>query len=527
MPEARHGACMVSTGCSIFVLGGRAGPGDHGRPLTTMFRLEKADLFSDFQTGVWKQCASMKHSRSSFGCLAFKGVVFAVGGLTGIKVVDSVELYDPSQNSWTAGPRLNHARAHLNISVYQDRFIQAIGGQDADGKSVTTAEIWDLEMVEPCWKVVDFPLCFSGDKPCFVSVGVWWPMDGEFSYDIERSEEQLSPREIWNIEARKTIEYNPYREQEMKGTLPMLSFDRGMSPSSSPRNATIKSPQSLRRSNDESFRLTQGANEENVTPADEVEFAESCFSPLPYKPVDISSGFRTPEEVRQHKMFDFMTPISAVRIPEMPGDISPDPLTTSLPSDPSILLAANKAFMLAQAPFVDHESASVASCQSSETPILYPDSTPRGMHGGTFSFERGNFVGAEQRLFASSDSSSDGLSPVMLTDGQSSTDNMFPSRSSLSGYALTLDDRTKLLLRDMLDGIDDPSPEVVHALQCLNATSKSSSSRGPALFAYAKPCCGKLCVFSDKKALRKSWDLDQVVRAKPMKADPMQWLSEG
>ena len=525
MPEARHGACMVSTGSSIFALGGRAGPGDHGRPLTTMFRLEKTDIFSDFQTGVWKQCASMKHSRSSFGSLAFKGVVFAVGGLTGIKVVDSVELYDPSQDTWTAGPRLNHARAHLNISVYQDRFIQAVGGQDAEGRSVTTAEIWDLEMVEPCWKVVDFPLCFSGDKTCFVSVGVWWPVDGEFSYDIERSEEQLSPREIWNIEARKTIEYNPYRDQEMKGSLPTLPFDKGISPLSSPRNASVKSPQSLRRSNEESsFRQTQGANEENVTPADEVEFAESCFSPLPNKPVDISSGFRTPEEVRQHKMFDFMTPISAVRMPEMPGDISPDPLATSLPSDPSVLLAANKTFMLAQAPFIDHESV------SSETPVLYPDSTPRGMHGGTFSFERGHFVGSEQRLFASSDSSSDGLSPVMLTDGQSSTDNVFPSRSSLSGYGLTLNESTKLLLRDILDGIDDPCPEVVHALQCLNATSKSSSSPEPrqaTMFAYVRPCCGKVRLFRDKTELHKSWNLAQVIRPRPMNADPMDWLSEG
>ncbi|XP_066282614.1 kelch-like protein 24 [Branchiostoma lanceolatum] len=81
--------------------------------------------------------ASMNSERHYNKLAVLHGKVYAIGGLINGSALSSVEVYDGSQNKWTAGvplpqPRYEHAVAVLDSRIY------VMGGRNAEDKSTST-----------------------------------------------------------------------------------------------------------------------------------------------------------------------------------------------------------------------------------------------------------------------------------------------------------------------------------------------------------------------------------------------------
>ena len=84
-----------------------------------------------FEAGdKWTYTRSMKTARRALAVVAFQGLVWVLGGYTGDRVINSVEVYYPQLDQWYDGPgmireRAGHAAAALGEKLY------VFGGQDS------------------------------------------------------------------------------------------------------------------------------------------------------------------------------------------------------------------------------------------------------------------------------------------------------------------------------------------------------------------------------------------------------------
>ena len=114
---------------------------------------------SDVQPWVWvyypitdayASGAPMPTARRGLGLVAGEdGLIYAIGGaspftttLGANTVYDTVEVYDPDADTWTAGPPLNTARAFFATAVGPDGRIYVIGGSDASGQALSSVEAY-------------------------------------------------------------------------------------------------------------------------------------------------------------------------------------------------------------------------------------------------------------------------------------------------------------------------------------------------------------------------------------------------
>lgn len=98
-------------------------------------------------SGVWQQIASMPSIRSVHGsALLPDGRVLTAGGLSNDAVVNSSEIYNPANDTWTPTGSLNVGRA-LPVSPYMinlaDGRILVASGQGASGEPLSSTEIYD------------------------------------------------------------------------------------------------------------------------------------------------------------------------------------------------------------------------------------------------------------------------------------------------------------------------------------------------------------------------------------------------
>ena len=73
--------------------------------------------------------------------IAFEGRVWAVGGCESWSPLNSVEIYDPSTDTWCMGPSLTGPRRGCGIAVRKGQLI-VVGGTDGS-QSMCTTEILD------------------------------------------------------------------------------------------------------------------------------------------------------------------------------------------------------------------------------------------------------------------------------------------------------------------------------------------------------------------------------------------------
>ena len=70
--------------------------------------------------------------RSELGVGVVNGILYAVGGATNTSVVNTVEAYDLTKNTWTTTAPMPTVRRFLGIGVLNG-FLYAIGGQYNSG----------------------------------------------------------------------------------------------------------------------------------------------------------------------------------------------------------------------------------------------------------------------------------------------------------------------------------------------------------------------------------------------------------
>ncbi|KAL8273446.1 hypothetical protein Esti_002633 [Eimeria stiedai] len=68
--------------------------------------------------GSWGPLPSMRQARCRFPALHVRGKVFCVGGLSGVKALSSVEVFDASRNRWVEGPPLNVPRIGASLLLW-------------------------------------------------------------------------------------------------------------------------------------------------------------------------------------------------------------------------------------------------------------------------------------------------------------------------------------------------------------------------------------------------------------------------
>ena len=142
MIRNRYGACAVSP-CSnaILVFGGY----DYG------VHLYSGERF-DAVRGVWRSISPMTQSRAgALAVLLPDSSVMILGGFCQ-GPLSSVEVYDPSSDSWHDGVRMPRPRWHSAATLVEDR-LYVVGGQEAHSDSDALSDIFCFDLHCSSWSV--------------------------------------------------------------------------------------------------------------------------------------------------------------------------------------------------------------------------------------------------------------------------------------------------------------------------------------------------------------------------------------
>jgi len=131
--RAVHG--VAALGGKLYAMGGDDG--------TTI--LNTAEVY-DPSENSWNPIASMSTARSLFGVAALGGKLYAVGGynpmLGGGTYYKTAEVYDPSANSWTNIASMSTYRYGFDLEALGGK-LYAVGGLNNSGVVLASAEVYD------------------------------------------------------------------------------------------------------------------------------------------------------------------------------------------------------------------------------------------------------------------------------------------------------------------------------------------------------------------------------------------------
>lgn len=139
MPTPRAMSSAVAIGNKIYVFGGRNESG-----ITN--KVEVYDTGSD----SWTRAAEMPDEKWNHMVAVVDGKIYVIGGITGTgsqrKSTGSVDVYDPAGDSWESGSGMLLSRQGAAIAVLQDR-IYVIGGRIGTsataGKATNRVDVYD------------------------------------------------------------------------------------------------------------------------------------------------------------------------------------------------------------------------------------------------------------------------------------------------------------------------------------------------------------------------------------------------
>jgi len=115
--EFRQNPVLVSSGDSLFVIGGRNGAGK----LSTVERLDMIE-------GDWKFVQSMHTARCDFAAVCCRGFIYAIGGSCNNKLDEkTVEMYNPVNDQWSFVKDMDVRRKQHDACVLQEK-IYVVGG---------------------------------------------------------------------------------------------------------------------------------------------------------------------------------------------------------------------------------------------------------------------------------------------------------------------------------------------------------------------------------------------------------------
>jgi len=132
MTAARSSHGCVALEGKLYAVGGWDAAGQE---------LDTAEVY-DPQTDGWQPLAKMTTARAALGLAVVGGKIYAIGGHNGSSTLESVEAYDPQLGTWTlvasmGAERWDHAAVVLDGKIY------AMGGLDEDDTTLDTVEVYD------------------------------------------------------------------------------------------------------------------------------------------------------------------------------------------------------------------------------------------------------------------------------------------------------------------------------------------------------------------------------------------------
>jgi hypothetical protein len=138
MPEARLAGAAVTLGDKIYIIGGVGGS-------------EAILEFSPAQES-WQLLPGPAQPREHVSAVAFGNEIWVLGGRwQGVGELATVEIYNPTTNSWRPGPSLNVARAGFAAAVV-DGQLMAAGGEVIMNGSETLDSLEILAANSPSWQ---------------------------------------------------------------------------------------------------------------------------------------------------------------------------------------------------------------------------------------------------------------------------------------------------------------------------------------------------------------------------------------
>ncbi|CAI4223207.1 unnamed protein product [Auanema sp. JU1783] len=144
-------ACCVLDG-EIYVIGGHDG---RRRESTEVFpavntRLKSVEKY-DVHADEWTTVSELNYGRSDAACTVFNDRIYVFGGFDGNRILDSIEMYVPSLDSWIViDTKLPSPRSGMCCASFDER-IWIIGGSEYNQKHSTVfsfqpkKDIWIIE----------------------------------------------------------------------------------------------------------------------------------------------------------------------------------------------------------------------------------------------------------------------------------------------------------------------------------------------------------------------------------------------
>ena len=103
------GVCSLDN--RVYCIGGTYGPSG----TKYCFRLNESE-------SKWDRIANLQQGRFQAAVASFEGKIWVVGGCDAWNPLRSVEIYDPSDNSWSAGPPLSTPRRGCGLAVRKGNY---------------------------------------------------------------------------------------------------------------------------------------------------------------------------------------------------------------------------------------------------------------------------------------------------------------------------------------------------------------------------------------------------------------------
>ena len=139
--EPRYSHAVVSCDGFIYVIGGR----------DEFTKLVSSVLRFDTSANRWAYVSSLPYPLAALGVVAFDGQMYCVGGVSGIGSVNLVFKYSARKDTWQKVASLNMPRGGLAVAADESN-IYAIGGVHKTGNEITTTwtyldsmEVYDKE----------------------------------------------------------------------------------------------------------------------------------------------------------------------------------------------------------------------------------------------------------------------------------------------------------------------------------------------------------------------------------------------
>ena len=138
------GACGVTDGCHLYIIGGTKGRVQKALGSTKVLRI-------DPEAGNCEEVASMNEARHDAFGAAMNGKIYVGGGIQGSATLKTCEMFNPSTNEWQMMPSLNVPRHSSSMVCFQEA-LYVVGGMKNKNRRIRelSVEMFDFKTNE--WK---------------------------------------------------------------------------------------------------------------------------------------------------------------------------------------------------------------------------------------------------------------------------------------------------------------------------------------------------------------------------------------